>query len=189
MRLWLVIGLLLAAPRAFADVSVVASVDRNQISFGESLTLTVAVQGTQSGAQPSMPRVDGLSFDGPSTQSSFSLNNGQMSQSISFVYQVTPGRTGEFTIPAIAVNVGGKGYSTEPIRLVVEKGSSAQSDSSQEIFARVMVPSKQVYLGQTESVGVLVFARADAPFKGLSSFNCEADGLGFKYLPDRKSVV
>lgn len=186
MRLWLVMGLLLAAPRAFADVPVVASVDRNHIPFGESVTLTIAVQGTQNGAQPSIPRVDGLSFEGPSTQSSFSFNNGQSSQSISFVYQVTPARTGEFTIPAIQVNVGGNRYSTDPIRLVVEKGSSAQSDSGQEIFARAMVPSKQVYLGQTEPVGVLVFARADVPFKGLSSFNCEADGLGFKYLPNVK---
>ena len=126
MRLWLVIGLLLAAPRAFADVSVVASVDRNHIAFGESVTLTIAVQGTQSGAQPSIPRVDGLSFDGPSTQSSFSLNNGQMSQSISFVYQVTPARTGEFTIPPIAVNIGGKSYSTEPIRSGRGKGLGAE---------------------------------------------------------------
>jgi hypothetical protein len=185
MRLWLVIGLLLTATGAFADVSVVASVDRNHVAFGESVALTIVVQGTQGGSQPSIPRVDGLNFDGPSTQSSFSLNNGQMSQSISFVYQVTPARTGEFTIPAIAVNVGGKSYSTEPIRLVVEKGSG-QNDSSQEIFARAMVPSKQVYLGQTEPVGVLVFARADLPYKGLSSFNYEADGLGFKYLPNVK---
>ena len=185
MRLWLVIGLLLTATGAFADVSVVASIDRNHVAFGESVTLTLAVQGTQSGAQPSIPRVDGLSFDGPSTQSSFSLNTGQMSQSVSFVYQVTPARTGEFTIPAIAVNVGGNRYSTEPIRLVVEKGS-AQNDLSQEIFARAMVPSKPVYLGQTEPVEVLVFARADVPFKGLSSFNCEADGMGFKYLQNMK---
>ena len=115
MRLWLVMGLLLVAPRAFADVAVVASVDRNHVVFGESVTLTVAVQGTQGGIQPAIPRVEGLRFDGPSTQSSYSFENGQSSQSISFVYQVTPSRTGEFTIPAIAVNVSGKSYSTEPI--------------------------------------------------------------------------
>ena len=63
-------------------------------------------------------------------------------QSISFVYQVTPARTGEFTIPAIPVNVGGNSYSTEPIRLVVEK-DAAQDDTSQQIFAHVHVPSKQ----------------------------------------------
>ncbi|MGD0060261.1 MAG: BatD family protein [Verrucomicrobiia bacterium] len=186
MRLWLVIGLLLAAPRVFADVSVVASVDRNHVVFGESVTLTIAVQGTQSGAQPSIPRVDGLGFDGPSTQSSFSLNNGQMSQSISFVYQVTPARTGEFTIPAIAVNVGGRSYSTEPIRLVVEKGL-AQNDAGQELFADIRVPSRRMYPGQTEPVQVVLFSRTDVPLRGVGGFSYDADGLEFKFLQNLKT--
>ena len=186
MRLWLVIGLLLAVPRVFADVSVVASVDRNRVAFGESVMLTIAVQGTQSGAQPSIPRVDGLGFDGPSTQSSFSLNNGQMSQSISFVYQVTPARPGEFTIPAIAVKVGGKSYSTEPIRLVVDKGAS-QNDASQKLFADIRVPSRQMYLGQTEPVQVVLFSRTDVPLRGVGGFNYDADGLEFKFLQNLKT--
>ena len=49
MRLCLIIGFLLSATRVFADVSVVASVDRNRIGFGESVTLTVAVQGAHGG--------------------------------------------------------------------------------------------------------------------------------------------
>jgi hypothetical protein len=186
MRPWLVIGLLLTATGAFADVSVVASVDRNHVAFGESVTLTIAVQGTQSGAQPSIPKVDGLAFDGPSTQSSFSLNNGQMSQSISFVYQVTPSRTGAFTIPAMDVNVGGKTYSTTPIQLVVEKGAT-QNDSNQNLFARVRIASQQVYLGQTVPVEVMVYSRADVPLRGLNGFNYEADGLGFNFQHNLKS--
>jgi len=186
MRFWLVIGLFLVTTRAFADVSAVASVDRNHIAFGESVTMTIAVQGTQSGSPPSIPNVNGLSFDGPSTQTSFSLNNGQMSQSVNFVYQVTPGRTGEFTIPAIEVNAGGKSYLTTPIKLVVEKGVT-QNDVSQTLFARALISSKQVYLGQTVPVEVLVFSRSDVPLKGLGGFNYEADGLGFKFQPNLKS--
>ena len=89
MRFCLIIGFLLATTRVFADVSVVASVDRNHIGFGESVTLTVAVQGAHSG-DPSIPKVDGLTFSGPSTSTSFSFVNGQTSQSISYTYQVTP---------------------------------------------------------------------------------------------------
>jgi hypothetical protein len=186
MRLWLVIGLLLLAPRVFADVSVVASVDRNHVAFGESVTLTIAVQGTRSGAPPSIPQVDGLSFDGPSTQSSFSFNNGQSSQSISFVYQVTPARPGEFKIPTIQVNVGGRSYSTEPIRLVVDKGA-AQNDTGQMLFGRVQIPSARVYLGQTEPVQVALFSRADVPLRGVGGFNYDADGLEFKFLQNLKT--
>jgi hypothetical protein len=186
MRLWLVIGLTLAATRAFADVSVVATVDRNRISFGESVNLTVSVQGARSGEQPSIPNIDGLTFAGPSTQTSVSIVNGAMSQSLSFVYQLTPTRTGEFTIPAIEVNVGGKSYFSAPIKLVVEKPET-QADSGQTLFARVRLTSQQLYLGQTVPVELVVFSRADVPLKGLAGFNCEADGLGFKFLNNLKS--
>ena len=137
MRFWLAIGLILATTRAFADVSVAATVDRSRISFGESVTLTIAVQGAQSGAQPSVPNIDGLTFAGPSTQTSVSIVNGAMSQSLSFVYQVTPTRTGEFIIPAIEVNVGGKDYLTDADQAGRRERRAAQSDLGQSLFARV----------------------------------------------------
>ena len=186
MRLSLAIGLLLAATRAFADVSVTASVDRNHVGFGESAALTITVQGVQGGAQPVIPKIDGLNFAGPSVNQSFSMVNGQTSHSLSLTYQVTPSRTGEFTIPGIEVNVGDKNYLTAPIKLVVEKGV-AQNDSSQTLFARILSPSKQVYLGQTMSLQVLVYSRSDVPLKGFGGFSCEAEGLGFKFLPNLKS--
>src|ERR1035438_2675221 len=93
MRFCVIIGFLLTATRLFADVSVVASVDRNRIGFGESVTLTVAVQGAHNG-EPSIPKVDGLTFNGPSKSAILSSVNGQTSQSVSFTYQVTPERTG-----------------------------------------------------------------------------------------------
>jgi hypothetical protein len=130
--------------------------------------------------------VNGLSFSGPSTQSSFSFVNGSTSSSVNYTYQVTPSRTGEFTIPAIEVIVGGKSYLTTPIKLVVETGAT-QSDQSQTLFARVRLPSKQVYIGQTMSLQVLVFSRSDVPLKGLNGFNYEAEGLGFKFQPNLKS--
>jgi hypothetical protein len=171
---------------AFADVSVTAFVDRTHIAFGESVTLTISAQGADGGAEPSVPNVDGLTFAGPSTQSSVSIVNAQVSRSMSFVYQVTPRRMGEFIIPAIEVNVGGKNYFTEPIKLVVGK-AAAQADLGQTLFGRVYLPSRQVYLGQTMPLQVQVLSRADLPLKGLGGFSYDADGLGFKFLQNLKS--
>jgi hypothetical protein len=185
MRFCVIIGFLLAATRVFADVSVVASVDRNRIGFGESVTLTVAVQGAHNG-EPSIPKVDGLTFNGPSTSTSFSFVNGQTSQSISYTYQVTPGRTGEFIIPAIRVNIGNNTYSTTPIKLVVEKGGS-QGDLGQALFGRVNLSSQQIYIGQTAPLDVFILSRADVPLRGLNGFNYNAEGLGYKFLPNLKS--
>jgi len=105
---------------------------------------------------------------------------------VGLAYQVTPSRTGEFVIPSIEVPVGGQVCRTEPIKLVVEKGAP-QTDLSQKVALRVQTASPQVYLGQVAPLNVLVFARSDVPLKGFSSFNHEADGLGYKYNPNIKS--
>ena len=180
MRLWPVIGLLLAASRAFADVSVVATVDRNHVAFGESVTLTITVQGARNAPRPSVPPVDGLQiqYTGQSMQVVMGDSN---SQSLSFTYQVMPGRTGESVIPAIEVNVNGNVYHTEPIKLVVEKGA-VQGGVNQRLFARVTLASQQAYLGQTVPINVIVFVRKDIPFHGLSGFQAEAEGLNYKHL-------
>lgn len=185
MRLCLAICFLLTATRAFADVSVVASVDRNRIGFGESIALTVTVQGAHDSVPPVIPKVDGVTFDGPSTQTSFSFNNGQTSQSLTYTYQVTPGKSGEFILPAIGVNVGGKNYFTAPITLVVEKGAG-QNDASQALFGRITLPSQQIYIGQTAPLDIIIYARADVPLRGFGGFNYDAEGLGYKFLPNVK---
>jgi hypothetical protein len=178
--------LLLFSVPVFAQVSVTATVDRNRIAFGESLTFTVTIQGSQSAPGLAIPKVDGLTFAGPAVNQSMSIVNGAMSQSVGLAYQVTPSRTGEFVIPAIEVPIGNQVYRTEPIKLVVEKGA-VQTDLSQKVAVRVQTPSQQVYLGQVAPLNVLVFARSDVPLRGFSGFNYEADGLGYKYNPNIKS--
>ncbi|MCG3147638.1 MAG: hypothetical protein PCFJNLEI_01078 [Verrucomicrobiae bacterium] len=180
MRFFWVIALVLLTPQVFAEVSVSATVDQARVSFGESISLTISINGTQSGGQPAIPKIEGLNFAGPAVNTSVSIVNGAMSQSVSLVYQVTPTRTGEFMIPALDVNVAGKIFKTNPIRLTVDK-PGAQTDMSQSLFAKVRLNSQQVYLGQTAPLDVIVFARANLPVRGLSSFNSEAEGLGYKY--------
>src|SRR5437899_8820905 len=100
MKLWLVgVSLAFALP-AWADVSVTAGVDQARVSFGESITFTLTVQGTQNAPQPAIPKVDGLNFAGPSVSTSISIVNGAMNQQVGLAYQVTPTRPGEFEIPA-----------------------------------------------------------------------------------------
>jgi hypothetical protein len=171
---------------ASADVSVSASVDQARVSFGESITYTINVSGAQGGAQPVIPKIDGLSFAGPSMNTSVSIANGAMTQSMSFVYQVTPTRPGEFIIPAAPVNVAGKTYTTEPIRLTVTQ-SETQTDTSQSLFARVRLDTQQVHLGQTVPLDVVLFSRADVPLKSIGGYSCEADGLGYKFRQNLKS--
>ena len=166
---------------ARAGISVTASVDRSHIAFGESVSLTIKVEGTQRGAQASIPSVDGLSFNGPSTQSLSFDFNGQKSEQFIMVWQVTPNRTGQFKIPAAEVEVDGKKYSTEPIEITVEN-VTAQPELQERLYARVQFDRQPVFLGQTAPLNVVLFARADFPLYGLSGFQVEAEGLGYRHL-------
>jgi hypothetical protein len=183
--LWFIASLVCALP-ARAEVSVTASVDQNRVAFGESVAFTITVSGAQSGPQPAIPHIEGLTFAGPSINTSVSIVNGAISQSVSLVYQITPTRAGEFTIPAIAVAVAGKTYNTEPIKLTITQGE-AQPGAQQDLFARVRLDSPQVCLGQTAPLDVVLFARANVPLKGVGNFSCEADGLGYRFLQNLKS--
>src|SRR5438876_5439353 len=186
MRIAFFMMLCLAATRGMADVSVVASVDQNRVTFGESVALTIAVQGAQNVPQPAIPPVDGLTFSGPSMQTSVSIVNGAMSQSANLVYQVTPNRPGEFSIPPIEVTIAGKTYRTEPIKLTVVKGET-QSDLQEALFGRVRLDSQKIYLGQTAPLDVILFSRANVPLKGVGGYTFQADGVGYKFLQNLKS--
>jgi hypothetical protein len=181
MKLWIGIAVLVFAATARAEVSVVATVDQKRIALGESVAYTITVRGVQGGVQPVIPKVDGLSFSGPATQTSVVINNNQMTQSLILTYQVTPTRAGEFTIPAIPLDIAGNRYSTEPVTISVEKGA-VQEDLKDKLFGRIRFESPQLYLGQTAPLAVELFARQDVPLKGVSGFNFEAEGLGYKFL-------
>jgi len=180
MRRLIALAFLLLATRALADVSVTATVDQRHVAFGESLTLTITVQGAQN-AQPQVTAVDGLSFAGPAVQTAVQFVNGARSQSVTYAYQVTPTRTGQFTIPAYKVDAGGKQYQTAPIEITVEKGAAPATAESQ-LFGKIEVGAPQIYLGQTVPLNVYVFARQDLPMRGLTNPQFEADGLGYKFL-------
>ncbi len=188
LRMTLFATLLFVSVPSFAQVSVTATVDRNRIAFGESLTFTITAHGTQTAPSVSIPKVDGLTFAGPAVNTSMSIVNGAVSQSVGLAYQVTPSRTGEFVIPAIEVKVGSQLHRTAPIKIVVEK-MSTPTDLSQQVVLRVQTASQQVYLGQIAPLNVLIFARADVPLKGFSAYNCEADGLGYKYIPNIRTAT
>jgi hypothetical protein len=185
LPLWCALLALMAVP-AFADVSVIASVDRNRMGLGESLTYTIAVSGAQGGVQAQTPRVDGLAFNGPSQNTSMSMVNGQISESFSLVYQVTASRMGEWTIPSVTVTVGGRQFQTQPITITVEKGPP-EDDLQQRLFGRVQIDAQQVYVGQVVPINVDIYVRQDVPFKGIGDYEPQADGLNYNFLHNLQS--
>jgi len=114
--LWLVLLLLITSP-AQADVTVMATVDRNRVAVGETFELTIEATGTDRRPVLHFPTVEGLLFAGPSFLSNVSNVNGQLSKSMSLVYTARATRAGALEIPSIEVKVAGQQFRTEPIRI------------------------------------------------------------------------
>jgi len=167
-----------------APSQITAQLDRHSLPLGESAQLAVTVKDSQP-VELNVPSVDGLEITPIGQQSSMQVINGAVFAEVRYLYQVTPNRSGDFTIPAILVPGGG---STQPIALRVDTtpnpGSSplpapnvsgqqedaapadAKGDSA---FLRVVLPKKELMVGELIPVDIKACfpAGVEASLNGL----------------------
>jgi hypothetical protein len=177
-----------------ATVHITATLDSSRIELGDSAQLTVTVTGNVD-TQPELPTVRGLQFTSAGQSSSYQSINGEVSSSVSFLYQVTADRAGTFTIPAIRLPGG---ESSQPITLQVSKGTGGTSAlpspnlpppnvqpgaaddtataSNQPAFLRVVLPKRQLYVGELMPVEIKAYFRAGmaAALNGLPTLSSDA---------------
>lgn len=131
-----------------------AVLGQQSIPNGESTVLQLRFTNCQPESLPTMPDVDGLSFNynGDRRNSSYSFSNGRQISTVTTVHQftITPSREGTFIIPPIKATINGKAYRTKALQLAVSKGR----DYSQYAFIRVRVPKQTVYVGEVFQLGV-----------------------------------
>ncbi len=137
-----------------ADVSVSATVEPAATTIGEPVHLSVTINGSQSVAQvPNVP-VDGAQTQHIGASTQMRLVNTSLSVSLTHTYLITPTRKGDLTIPAIEVNVGGKIYRTEPVKVQVLEtgqtpaGTPAGEPAPPSALAEVELPSRPLYVGE-----------------------------------------
>jgi hypothetical protein len=154
--------LALFLPAAVSAANFAASLDRGSITLGESATLSLTFEGGTPGneppATPAVPNLQ-ITYIGPSSQ--FSVINGQVSSTVTYNFTVTPRLPGDYTIPPMGAEFGGQRFTTQPLRLSVLKPGAvppgvAGSDS-EPAFLRLVIPKKQLYLGETAVVELRVY--------------------------------
>ena len=116
-------------PQALAQVSVQATVDRNQVPVGGNFTLKVSVDSEKSApvTPPSLPTIENVQLLHSWTSSQSRSTVVSTGQGIDFKtvnskiysYQYTPMAEGTVNIDPIRVEVGGKTYQTKPIQIAV----------------------------------------------------------------------
>ena len=113
-----------------AAPSVDARLQKSVAGVGETIALEIVVTGSaEANVTAVLPAVNGLRVSGPQTSrmSQTTIINGRQESSITTTlsYQVTALQSGQFTIPAFAVQVDGDQTTVGPLRLRVEQGSQS----------------------------------------------------------------
>lgn len=146
-RYFLLVCLLLLAPGWAFAAQVSASLDRDSVQLGETVTLNVHLQ--DSGGQVAAPDLRVLEPDfqvlRTSQNRSISVVNGKASSELTFGVALRPRHVGVLTIPALDV----AGAQTAALQLTVTAADpTAAAASGQDVFMESQVEPSHGYVGQ-----------------------------------------
>jgi len=141
--------LLLAAWTGSAQAATRASLDRNQVGLGD--TVTLSIDSDQAGAAPDLsPLLADFSIEGQSVNRSMQWINGSSQATTTYVLQLAPRREGSLVIPAIKLGSD----LTTPLPLRVAASTPTPAGEGSDAFFETVVDDPQPYVQQ--SVGVVV---------------------------------
>jgi oxygen tolerance protein BatD len=141
--------LLLAAWAGSAQAVTRASLDRNQVAMGG--TVTLSIDSDQAGAAPDLsPLLADFSIEGQSVNRSMQWINGSAQSTTTYVLQLAPKREGALVVPAIKLGSD----LTTPLPLRVAAGAPTPAGEGSDAFFETVVDDPDPYVQQ--SVGVVV---------------------------------
>ena len=145
-----VLGLLCLMPLlATAAPNFTASLDRDTISLGEAVTLSLTFEGGTPRNQPTAPPIADIEYGSTGTSQNISIVNGVPQMTATYTFELKPQKVGEFTIPAIQSDIDGRPVASQPLKLKVERaGSIVKPAGTEPAFVRLIVPKKEFYVGE-----------------------------------------
>ena len=150
MKNLLLIGLILISFNSFAEVT--ASVDRNRIIIGETLTLTISVD-ENSNEEPDLTELeDVFTVLGTSKSSSTQIINNSYSTQTSWQISLMPNGVGENTIPPIKVG----SQQTKPIQISVTK-SDPNAKANGDVFIEAETDKTEAFVKEQIILTVRLF--------------------------------
>jgi hypothetical protein len=175
-RVWLVVlGLLWFLSARAGAATFTASLDRDTISLGESATLLLAVEGGTPRRPPAPPAIANLQISGSGTSTQFSFENGQSTSTITYTFTIVPTQIGDYTIPALPVEIEGQTLNSQPVTLKVVKPNAPPTDAAKQggqiAFAKLVLPKKEVYVGETITAQLQVYLHSRV---GVNNFQLTA---------------
>lgn len=143
---WLALALSLFVAVAHAQTpGPVASLDRNRVGNGETVTLNIEVGDDNLGNPDLSPLGTDFVVLGTSTNHTLSIINGKREAHTILGVALRPKHEGQLTVPALTIG----GQATQPLALTVEASSASPSDAAnQPIVLEGKTDPAQGYVGQ-----------------------------------------
>lgn len=132
---------------AFAG-QIALTADRTQLSVGESITLSLELQGV--GDDPKLSGTDGFDVVESGTSSQIQIINGSFTSSKVYHYKLTAQRTGEFTVGPATVMDGGNRVQSNTITVSVGERSNVQAGITSERNTAISleISNPEPYVGE-----------------------------------------
>ena len=141
----------LAVPGVAAATGITATVNRNEASVGEHISLTLSVDGSAT-ADPQLPDLSAFEVYSQGQSTQMQIANGRMSTSVSHQYVLVPKSAGTFAVGAATIEIGGKTYSSQPFTLRV-LAAAEQPRESRDLFVTAKVSKTEAFVGEQNVTG------------------------------------
>lgn len=157
-----VMGFLCLMPlMAAAAPKFAASLDRETISLGETVTLSLTFEGGSPRNQPTAPPIPDVEYGSTGSSQNIRIVNGVPQMTATYTFEIKPQKVGELTIPAIQSDIDGRPVASQPLKLKVEKaGSIVKPAGSEPAFVRLVVPKKEFYVGEVVPVELQCYVQS-----------------------------
>ncbi len=146
---WILV-FLLGLPCLSAGSPVKAEVDRRELSLGQSLRLTVTIEGTDGQVDLSGLTDFKVIQQGQSQQ--IQMGSSGVHQELVYTYTLIPKQKGALRIPPLPVSVNGKPHRTRAIDIqVLARGTSRvrpKGKDGKTVFVRARVSNASPYVGE-----------------------------------------
>ena len=150
---------------AGAADTIEAWLDRNQISLGETVQLSIKADGGISGEPDTSPLEKDFQVLGTSSSSSIKIINGSVTRSTTWQIALQPLQEGEHTIPSLTID----GRQSKPLSLSVSSSPAPQADSGADIFIETGLLPDSPYEQQQVIYQVRLFHAVDIAEGSLSA--------------------
>jgi tetratricopeptide (TPR) repeat protein len=151
----------LAVASAQAQAKFEVTLDRDNISLGESATLTMTVENGSLQGDINPPPVQGLQYGRINSYTQTFFDGAHLTVKNIASVEIRPAREGTFTIPAITATVDGRRLSSKPLTLKVVKGNLPTTPGQLEAaFVRLTAPTNTLYVGQVVPLDIRCYCQA-----------------------------